>query len=554
MATDQEEEEDIWLLIIAHPDDESMFFIPTLRNILCLDDKQLKPKIQILCLSNGDYRDVSDGPIRTNELYKACSLLGIIEEKEKNCPPAAAAAAVTVLDDKQMKDGPNEVWNSDLIADTIVKHLQKITTAQQQSISSKRRNVNIITFDQVGVSGHPNHVDVFRGIKHFVHERCQVKLNDDEKKWMIRLKLKRPSTNGKVNGDNNYPAEEVDLRVLTLKSISNPLYKYFLWIVVELIPMILIWLISYTIYFLLGGLLFSKNAHGPWHFTRMNTTSDGKQIRCRLFDPALVWLAMAAHQSQFVWYRRLSVLFSRYTYLNDLHEIHIDTSLLTEEGGEEEGDALPPVKTIEEDDDSPKFILSNAQMTALREAVLPIGLHHRPWKRIYSLSRDGDSFVSFERHIANWNAKFGDSSTLLVVKTTKGEVIGGYADAIATSSPRPGTARSCLFREEKDCMFQVYGKQNSAGFFEGSPQRIQSGGTSGSSKKIILDSSRRIIAFGGGIGMKSGEGFGLSLEDGFSRGTTACCEAFSNEPLVEGNGGVFDVLDVEVWGFVFGQF
>ena len=110
MASDQEE--DIWLLIIAHPDDESMFFIPTLRNILCLDGKQLKPKIQILCLSNGDYRDVSDGPIRTNELYKACSLLGIIEEKEKNCPPAAAedeVSAVTVLDDKQMKDGPNEV-------------------------------------------------------------------------------------------------------------------------------------------------------------------------------------------------------------------------------------------------------------------------------------------------------------------------------------------------------------------------------------------------------------------------------------------------------------
>ena len=60
--------------------------------------------------------------------------------------------------------------------------------------------------------------------------------------------------------------------------------------------------------------------------------------------------------------------------------------------------------------------------------------------------------------------------------------------------------------------------------------------------------------FGGGVGMKSGEGFGLSLEDGFARGTTACCDAFSNEPLVEGNGGVFDVLDVEVWGFVFGQF
>ena len=30
---------------------------------------------------------------------------------------------------------------------------------------------------------------------------------------------------------------------------------------------------------------------------------------------------MAAHQTQFVWYRRLSVLFSRYTYENTLHHV-----------------------------------------------------------------------------------------------------------------------------------------------------------------------------------------------------------------------------------------
>lgn len=552
-------DQDIWLLITAHPDDESMFFIPTLRNILHIDYKKdsnderqnQKPNIHLLCLSNGDYRDVSDGPVRTKELYKACSLISIDSSK------SSEATSVVVIDDGRLKDGPNEVWNSDLIADIVLEHLQKILCSIQKQQSARQQiNLNIITFDQGGVSGHPNHVDVFRGIYHFLHEKCHVVKGDDEK-LLTRLKLTQQPSSTSTNGRDDNKHTEVNLRVLALKTISNPLHKYFLWIFVELLPILVFWLFQvllYTIYFLLGGFLFNKKGFQSISFSKMNTNSDGKQLRCRLFDPVLVWMAMAAHSSQFVWYRRLSVLFSRYTYLNDLHELAIDPSLLSQEGEDE--DELPPVKTIEEDSSSPKFLLSNAQMVALREAVLPIGLHHRPWKRIYSLSRDGDSFTSFEKHITNWNAKFGDSSTLLVVKTTKGEIIGGYADAIATSSPRPGTARSCLFRAEKDGKVTVYdGKQNSLGaFFEGSPHRMKSGGLEGSSKKILLDSTRRIIAFGGGLGMKSGDGFGLCLEDGFSRGTTARCEAFCNEPLVDGNGGVFDVLDVEVYGFVFGRF
>jgi len=555
-------DQDIWLLITAHPDDESMFFIPTLRNLLHLDHRNdsnndrhgKKLNIQLLCLSNGDYRDVSDGPIRTKELHHACSLIGIDDDSK-----SSGAASVVVLDDDRLKDGPNEVWNSDLLANTVLEHLQKILSSiQQQSTQQQQQqiNVNIVTFDQGGVSGHPNHVDVFRGIRHFVHEKCHVVRGDNDK-LMTRLKLKQQTSSSTTKGHVNNNNAEVNMRVLVLKTISNPLHKYFLWIFVELVPILLMWLFQllwFTIYFLLGGFLLSNKSHRSISFSRMNTTSDGKQLRCRLFDPVLVWMAMAAHNSQFVWYRRLSVLFSRYTYLNDLNELAIDPTLLSEVEEEDE-DTFPPVKAIEEDSSSPKFLLSNAQMTALREAVLPIGLHHRPWKRIYSLSRDGDSFTTFEAHVASWNAKFGDSSTLLVVKTTKGDIIGGYADAIATSSPRPGTARSCLFRAEKDDTFTVYGKQqNSVGsFFEGSPHKMKSGGQ-GPSKKILLDSTRRIIAFGGGTEMKSGDGFGLCLEDGFARGTTAQCEAFCNEPLVEGNGGVFDVLDVEVYGFVFGQF
>eukprot|EP00985_Skeletonema_marinoi_P006617 scaffold2870_cov77-Skeletonema_marinoi.AAC.1 len=193
---------DIWLLITAHPDDESMFFIPTLRNLLSLDCKNesndsKNPNIHLICLSNGDYRDVSDGPVRTKELYKACSLIGIDESK------SSGASSVVVLDDDRLKDGPNEVWNSDLIANTVLERLQTILSSkQQQSTQQQQINVNIITFDQGGVSGHPNHVDVFRGIKHFLDEKCHVVRGDDEK-LMAKLILKQQAdTNGQDDKKN----------------------------------------------------------------------------------------------------------------------------------------------------------------------------------------------------------------------------------------------------------------------------------------------------------------------------------------------------------------
>jgi N-acetylglucosaminylphosphatidylinositol deacetylase len=46
---------------------------------------------------------------------------------------------------------------------------------------------------------------------------------------------------------------------------------------------------------------------------------DTNNIRIyRLNKPSLNWKVMAAHQSQFVWYRRLFVVFSCYTYCNKL--------------------------------------------------------------------------------------------------------------------------------------------------------------------------------------------------------------------------------------------
>lgn len=41
------------------------------------------------------------------------------------------------------------------------------------------------------------------------------------------------------------------------------------------------------------------------------------------FSARIAWAAMAAHRSQFVWYRRLFVIFSRYAYVNTFKRMHV---------------------------------------------------------------------------------------------------------------------------------------------------------------------------------------------------------------------------------------
>ena len=612
------ENNNTWMLVTAHPDDESMFFIPTLRNLIVLNQKNdtVKSKsdtsssfIQVLCLSNGDYRHVSDGPIRTKEMHNACSFIGIIQNNKNN--EQQPAGAVTVINDERMKDGPNEVWNTDLVAQTVLDHICKTIPSMacvEDSTTSRKNpnrkhdylisgpdinnenkeqqysweymdgkdthqpsltlckpktiNLNLLTFDRGGVSNHPNHVDVFKGIQYLLNEKCHISSSSmpEQEEPMATLQLcSKSSTNGKTtaSGGRKNVIIELNLSVYTLRTISNPLYKYFLWAFVDIIPYIFICtfqVVIYLIYFLLGGLIWGNNkAPKIQPFTGgMKISNDRSRsvIQYRIMDPILVWKAMAAHYSQFVWYRRLSVLFSRYTYINDIEKMSINPPFANDEDDRDDIASLPPVTVIEEEEDSTssKFLISHVQMNAIRGALLPPGLHHRPWKRIYSLSRDGDSFVAFRKLLEDWYKQSkGNHSSILVVKTTAGDVIGGYASVpiVPLSSTLESAAGSCLFKvvnanddDNADPVVEVYGKD--------------CGITS--TKKIIFDATKERIAFGGGYIDGSDEGFGLCLDTNFARGTTSLCAAFQSEALISSQDGVFDVLDMEIWGFVFGQF
>ncbi|KAG5647872.1 hypothetical protein DXG03_007796 [Asterophora parasitica] len=114
------------LLLTAHPDDECMFFAPTLRALLSAGTP-----VYSLCLSTGDVDGL--GPIRAAELGRSLDVLGI--------PPTRR----WVVDHLELQDNFTARWDSDTIADVLRPYIV------ENDIST------ILTFDAGGVSGHPNH-------------------------------------------------------------------------------------------------------------------------------------------------------------------------------------------------------------------------------------------------------------------------------------------------------------------------------------------------------------------------------------------------------------
>lgn len=114
------------LLVTAHPDDESLFFGPTLLNLI----KYGNPKeLRILVFSAGNNYGLGD--TRKKELEEACHRIGA-----KEC---------VVLDREEIQDNPKVWWNQNLIT-SVVK--SKVVQWGADAV---------ITFDSGGVSGHINH-------------------------------------------------------------------------------------------------------------------------------------------------------------------------------------------------------------------------------------------------------------------------------------------------------------------------------------------------------------------------------------------------------------
>uniref|UniRef100_A0A7S3CNW0 N-acetylglucosaminylphosphatidylinositol deacetylase n=1 Tax=Strombidium rassoulzadegani TaxID=1082188 RepID=A0A7S3CNW0_9SPIT len=211
------------LFVLAHPDDECMFFTPTIHGM------QQSSNLYILILCNGGWDGL--GKVRELEMEQSAKYQGFVDVK--------------VIDDPRLKDNPGangesplEIWDVDVVVEQIHKHIKALNAEKGKEIGT------IVTFDHLGVSMHTNHIAT--------HYGC--------------------------------------LKYYQSDAYSGDMYT------LETIPM------------------FRK-----YDFFLDNFLARLDQVNYFLHSPFQAATALAIHHSQFVWYRKLFMGFSRYVYYNGLN-------------------------------------------------------------------------------------------------------------------------------------------------------------------------------------------------------------------------------------------
>ncbi|CAH8484893.1 unnamed protein product [Heterobilharzia americana] len=120
------------LVVTAHPDDESMFFAPTILNLLYAGYD-----VDLLCLTTGDYNGL--GQDRKLELSCATKKLGVRH--------------LAIIDSDKFKDGPNASWSKEELVNFVCRTCQDFCSQ------------SVISFDDYGVSGHKNHCTLGKVLK-----------------------------------------------------------------------------------------------------------------------------------------------------------------------------------------------------------------------------------------------------------------------------------------------------------------------------------------------------------------------------------------------------
>ncbi|KAK0495901.1 putative deacetylase LmbE-like domain-containing protein [Armillaria luteobubalina] len=124
------------LLLTAHPDDECMFFAPTIISLLPF------VQVHVLSLSTGNADGLGD--IRRAELMESLGVLGVKEGNRH------------IVDHLALQDNITASWDSKIISDILGSYVSDLDITA------------ILTFDRSGVSGHPNHRSLPEGVKYFI--------------------------------------------------------------------------------------------------------------------------------------------------------------------------------------------------------------------------------------------------------------------------------------------------------------------------------------------------------------------------------------------------
>ena len=134
----QIEETKRFLVVVAHPDDESLFFSPTILRLISM--KKL-PHLLVISKGNND----GLGTMREKELNGSCRQLGI---ELNRC---------LSLNISGLEDNPHQWWSPKNLS-LIVEHYIELFEIDL-----------LITFDHQGISGHLNHRSLSYGIEYYLH-------------------------------------------------------------------------------------------------------------------------------------------------------------------------------------------------------------------------------------------------------------------------------------------------------------------------------------------------------------------------------------------------
>ncbi|KAI1267446.1 putative deacetylase LmbE-like domain-containing protein [Xylariaceae sp. FL1019] len=241
-------------LLIAHPDDEAMFFAPS---VLALTRPDLGNHVKILCLSTGNADGL--GETRKKELVKSAMLLGLREEGD-----------VFVINSPDFPDSMTTTWSSDKISTLLRSAFGPRLPSAPDEPPSALIDI-LITFDETGISSHPNHKSLYHGSRAFIQSLLKGKPG-----W----------------------ASPIDLYTLT--SVSMP-RKYISFLD----------FLSTMFMLLVGDKSKSDKGNPPSivSFSGFGGRESYASARKAMTD---------AHKSQMVWFRWGWILLSRYMVINDL--------------------------------------------------------------------------------------------------------------------------------------------------------------------------------------------------------------------------------------------
>lgn len=134
-----------FLLIVAHPDDECLFFSPTILALISRNKLA-----HLLVLSTGNSRGL--GPIREKELHQSCEILHIDQSR------------CIILNRTELQDNPSQWWPKENISQIIDYYIKTFQIDL------------VITFDRGGISGHVNHRSIALGMEYYISQMEQTPL------------------------------------------------------------------------------------------------------------------------------------------------------------------------------------------------------------------------------------------------------------------------------------------------------------------------------------------------------------------------------------------